>query len=437
MASSIASQIDGPNASGTFRPAPAPGPATQKTYQPSLLMQVWIVIIMIMPVCGTFYPPETYFGSFGPENQIEAILPYPITPALLVLFSLTSAYLFARMWQVQKIKHEPMAYLYFAVAMASCAWSFDPQVTFLRALRLLPLITLGVIFAQLLPLKQMLRLLVIAYLVSSILSILVSVAMPSLGQSVNMVGEYSTAWRGGTSHKNSAGYTYGIGLILAVFATFFGVNWRLTALTGLTCLLMIVMSKSSTGLLGTFAALAACGIFAVSWRFPRGVGPLLAVSLLLLVAAGTMATISAPILLETVTGRDMSMTGRTDIWEAVEAQIVRQPITGYGYSFWQADSPVRAEIWRTVRYTPPHAHNSWLDLLLQVGVFGLITVAFVSLRGTIVALIKASSQSLAGLMGFGILVLVLSRSFTEVQFSEPGTAGVFWLVWASVVARRA
>jgi exopolysaccharide production protein ExoQ len=70
---------------------------------------------------------------------------------------------------------------------------------------------------------------------------------------------------------------------------------------------------------------------------------------------------------------DPTLTTRTDIWDFALSMVDRRPWLGFGFeSFWQAglESP-------SVREAPgfvakmPHAHNGYIDILIQTGLVGL------------------------------------------------------------------
>ena len=71
-------------------------------------------------------------------------------------------------------------------------------------------------------------------------------------------------------------------------------------------------------------------------------------------------------------GRDPTFTNRTRIWQLVLDYIARRPWLGYGYeSFFRANSVDANLIWTVVGFKTPHAHNSWLEIGLGMGVIGM------------------------------------------------------------------
>lgn len=91
-------------------------------------------------------------------------------------------------------------------------------------------------------------------------------------------------------------------------------------------------------------------------------------------AAAAFLIIVAPMLgwdkiLVGLLGRDLTFTGRTDIWKAVLAQDIN-PLIGAGhYSFWLGDQVER--ISQTFFYEINEAHNGYLEVDLNGGLIGV------------------------------------------------------------------
>jgi len=72
-------------------------------------------------------------------------------------------------------------------------------------------------------------------------------------------------------------------------------------------------------------------------------------------------------------GKDSTLTGRTQLWSLVWKLIRSHPWFGYGYGgFWLGLQGPSAPVWRAVGWQPPNAHNGFLDLLLDLGIIGLL-----------------------------------------------------------------
>ncbi len=175
------------------------------------------------------------------------------------------------------------------------------------------------------------------------------------------------------AHKNTLGSMAALSGIFGIYGLTRGnERVRLAGFIMLPlALLLLYLSKSKTALglflISPFIALAALGI----WRYLRIALPVLlvvtAVPAVFLLAGG-IPGFSYKTLSALVTG-DATFTGRTQLWDFALAHIAERPFTGYGYqSFWGigAASPAASQPDGFLQRTP-HAHNGYLDLMLQGG----------------------------------------------------------------------
>jgi O-antigen ligase len=69
-------------------------------------------------------------------------------------------------------------------------------------------------------------------------------------------------------------------------------------------------------------------------------------------------------------GRNITLTGRTDLWASV-LELSTNPILGAGYaSFWLGDR--LATLWDLYFFRPTQAHNGYLEIYLNLGILGVI-----------------------------------------------------------------
>ncbi len=71
-------------------------------------------------------------------------------------------------------------------------------------------------------------------------------------------------------------------------------------------------------------------------------------------------------------GKDLTLTGRTELWAAVINKIQERPLLGYGYSgFWQGWEGESAFVLQLVGWDAPNGHNGILDLWVDLGFLGV------------------------------------------------------------------
>ncbi|NER50176.1 MAG: O-antigen ligase family protein [Symploca sp. SIO1A3] len=116
-------------------------------------------------------------------------------------------------------------------------------------------------------------------------------------------------------------------------------------------------------------------------------------------------------------GRDLTLTGRTEIWADYWAAAQQRLWLGYApYGFWQhwlgVNNP--AEKWNTRWWMPPHAHNGFLDVTLDLGLIGL----GILLLSFLVTLIQAIQYLFNGKGGESSIPLILLMYAFQVNLSE-------------------
>ena len=71
-------------------------------------------------------------------------------------------------------------------------------------------------------------------------------------------------------------------------------------------------------------------------------------------------------------GRDPTFTNRTRIWQLALEYIAHRPWFGYGFgAFWREQSTDAQIFWVALGFKTPHAHNSWLEMALGIGIVGV------------------------------------------------------------------
>lgn len=265
-----------------------------------------------------------------------------------------------------------------AVALASTLWSVEPAVTLRRSIRfLLPVYTLIIAFAYVESPRRALALVHLS-LTALLLLNLVALAIP---KTFNIVGEFT----GSFNHKNTLGLIAGMALLVGAGANIWlrstllrRLNWLyLLAWFGL---LVLSASKTSFGLIVIAPTLLVC--LAVASRILRiSIG---VICLTLLIAIAIALTL--PLATLGMTPRDLldmiaegiTFTGRTQIWEFMLEKIEEKWVLGYGFgAFWGtgANSPNLTARYQYMWYLQS-AHNGYLDIIANVGVLGLLALAF-------------------------------------------------------------
>jgi len=191
------------------------------------------------------------------------------------------------------------------------------------------------------------------------------------------------ALRGLAPHKNMLGQVSLVSLIVWSFAAKVpSLRKKIAALLfwGLSFVLL-VGSKSTTSILTAGGLLLLGGLWYTGEIFLRPtVGRTLSsvVLLLFLVILFSIAYVGSDIVasLFHFFGKDMTLTGRIDLWAAVFEETKKHLLFGCGFGgFWIADSPAMDTILEEFVWLPNQSHLGYLDILNETGVVGISLLA--------------------------------------------------------------
>ena len=136
---------------------------------------------------------------------------------------------------------------------------------------------------------------------------------------------------------------------------------------------------------------------------------------------------SFPYILESilgVLGRDMTLTGRTDLW----ADLLKEPINslvGSGYhTFWLGERAER--YWEMYQYRPNQAHNGYLETYLNSGLIGLslFLIMLISVGRRLKHEFLYGNKNWAAI-SFCFFIVALLTNWTEAFFNRQS---IIWIV---------
>jgi O-antigen ligase len=307
---------------------------------------------------------------------------------------------------------QPFLIVLLGIVVASIAWSVSPDQTLRRA------VAVGFTTAGAVALGARWRwpalaeTLAFTFGLLTIGSLLAGLFLPSIGR---MSNDFPGSWRGLWLEKNTFGGEMAFALLIFAAA---GVlrpeRRRLWFSLSFIALAMLLASTSKTSLVALM--LGAAAFFLVLLVRRGGAVAVIAtyaavVALIALIAA----VILSPDVFLDLLGKDATLTGRTKIWAAVMRQIELRPWLGYGYgAVWSEDTGWGPLAWivKQAGFKPEHAHNSWLEQWLGMGLAGLSAWALYYLT-TLGRAIMAMFTSRGALVALPFLVVYTMITLTE------------------------
>jgi len=330
------------------------------------------------------------------------------------------------------LRATPLLLALLALATLSSLWSIDGGATFRRCVWLAATMGFGLYLAWRYDWPRLITVIGAAFIVLIAGSFLVGGLAPSVGR---MAVEHPGAWSGLWTHKNTLGGIMALGVAVCAAAAVIERSRRLLWIGAASgAFALVLLSTSKTALLASSLGLCVIAACAMVRR-----GPVLAVlvsaTMLALVVLGVSVVLLAPDLLVAVLGRDLTLTGRTEIWDASARFVEAQPWLGYGYyAFWLPEDGPAYWVREAVAWQVASAHSSWLELSLGLGRAGVVLFAW-QLVTTLARGAGAVMDPLAGLWSPAFLAAFALYTLSESHALQANN--LFWTIYVAVAARLA
>jgi exopolysaccharide production protein ExoQ len=337
------------------------------------------------------------------------------------------------------IVKEKLLWILFAIALVSIFWSDSPGASFRGELVLIRATIFGTYFAIRYDSEEQLNILSWAFGLAALFSYVFAMTLPIFG--VMGVGTPNSehlahmgSWRGIYTHKNLLGRTMALGSMIFALSAMSSKKHNKLGIIGIIgcglCVLLVLLSTSKTALAILIFTLILLPFYrALRWNYSA----LVPVMIFGIIIVGGLFVFFLSYVDEILggMGRDMTLTGRTDIWSAIWHKIQERWWLGYGYDgFWRGWYSPAEDVWLAVKFQPPHGHNGFLDLWLDLGFLGL----FVFLCSYFTGYIRAIGwfrlmRTYTSLLPITFLTYMLFYNITESSIFEQS---LFWILYLVV-----
>jgi exopolysaccharide production protein ExoQ len=329
-------------------------------------------------------------------------------------------------------------------AVLSVLWSQSPLYTFKYSLEFALTVGVGLLLSAA-PYPRAVLWGVFLAFASYVLAAL------AFGQTVDLGNNGETAFSGLTQGKNLMGDIAATGSLASLACVVAAIEDRrllrvLAALT-VTMLEMYVLLKarSAGALLGMVPAVLTL-IFFLALRPARLIMRLIAAVFMSLAAAFVAVAYGSTVVQDSMTlfDKDPTLTGRTYLWQRAADFIAEKPALGTGFNaFWEQGNPDAEGLWRfggIVDRMGFSFHNTFIELLVNVGWIGLFVFAIVAIIGSVLLVRRVMMRpSLTLCFWLSLLTYEFVRIPVEAIGTAPysyGTVLLFAGFGAALPARR-
>ncbi|MBD2072865.1 O-antigen ligase family protein [Phormidium sp. FACHB-592] len=394
-------------------------------------IEKWFTVFSLVFLTGIlrwsslFVSPDAKAVStdeYNPFDSINSLFQYTIYAVSLLLLLARGKSSF------RTAKGQLLIWFLPLMAVVSFLWSDFPDDSLRKGIATIQTSYFGLYFASRFRLKQQLQILAWVFGIVAVLSLIFCLLFR--GSAIE-TGANAGAFRGPFTQKNLLARIAVLGLIVflinalgfprrrAVLWIGFGIN-----------LLLILITTSKTALLLLLMVLVLLPFYkALRWKATITVP----IAIMVIVISGSIATLILTNWESSLTaiGRDPSLSGRTGLWEAAIEKIVERPWLGYGYQGFWRDGGGAASIWLSEGYKPPHAHNGFINIPLDLGLIGLfiflaiLTVSYVRAIGYL-----RSGKTVLELWPIYYVTFFFMYNYSENTIIEQNS--IFWALLVSV-----
>jgi exopolysaccharide production protein ExoQ len=296
------------------------------------------------------------------------------------------------------------------LALVSASWAETPGLVLRRSVALTGTSLLGVALAARLTFDAQLHLLRRIFRFAAVLSFLCSLFVPQYGK-----GNDGT-WQGIFGQKNGLGGIMALAVLVEWYIPATAFRSKVLKFVWLSAYgALLALSDSITAFIGVSITLVSIAVFrTLRWRYRvplpilLGLGALLGGALFPVIITNMDSVM--PLL-----GRSGDLTGRTELWSFLVPVILKQLFFGYGYSgFWEGASVESEIIYKNIGWKAMYSHNGYLEIVLSLGLLGLLLILLFVGTGIKRALVVAENkESIQDLWPLAFLVFFLIHNLAE------------------------
>jgi O-antigen ligase len=322
--------------------------------------------------------------------------------------------------------------IYIGLIIFSALWSSTAWLSFKAAISLTFISIFAVYFARKCNWEELFKLLRWNQTFIAFLSAFLAIFVPSEGQ-------MEKGWAGAIGHPINLGNMMALTACLWLLHGIHNRKYRWRSLLFSALSIVIMQLANSAGAFIVFMSLIVIVFIPPIFRklnfLQANLLFTLIVSIFGMLSIWLFSNLSSTF---SLMDKDLTLTGRVPLWNLlIESRVVERPWLGYGYSgFWQpwqgTDNPA-AIIIRLIGDWAVHAHNGFLDIILNVGLVGflLFILCLFSNIGQAIKLLL-SNRSSEAVLPLIVLTFILVSNLSQTSIIFPGYD---WFLFVLVTVR--
>ena len=273
----------------------------------------------------------------------------------------------------------------------------------------------------------------ILFTVKIFLSIFLVVSLISIFTIPGALSRHYKDWQGLATNKQQLGEASLISTVIWIYALMKdrGTKAQLFNLFMLMVSLFLLIGARSITSISAFLFLILIWFSFLADKLFEPLGIRRTITILFLTCAGSLTVLtflySKEILASVfaLAGKDLTFTGRIDLWADVIAEAKKHFLIGCGFKgFWVVDSPTILKIYETFIWLPRQGHSGYIDTLNETGLVGLFCFFFIIIN-YFINLIRYKEKT----FWVWFIIIALLENFTESVLFSPGGLMTFMFIY--------
>lgn len=302
--------------------------------------------------------------------------------------------------------------------ISTSVYSLNISETFMNAFEIFAITIYAINISKFYNKEKVYRILRKYFIVSIILSLVMHIMFPSKSM---MYYQGKMVLKGVFAHKNVLARTMVISALLFLYEIFYSNKKLINLMFMMLSIYLIFISHSTTGILYvSIFSIVSILIYnnKMESKMLRNLTYIFIIFFNIFIFISSNPKFYEILSKINIMGKNLTFTGRNIIWSYVFDNIHDKIFLGYGYtSFWNS---YFLDIF-TIKYkfSPPHSHNGYIDIMLDGGVILLFLI---------ISIIAVSINKNLDKFKINKISLVLLCVISLINLTESTLVGVFWFI---------
>ncbi|MCG5056857.1 MAG: O-antigen ligase family protein [Limnoraphis sp. WC205] len=358
------------------------------------------------------------FNKFDLSVLSNPVFTLASATGIIVMAFYGSSFILLHLYYHKYLEHtlsilkDPFLGTLIILAVCSTFWAYETEKTLRATLVILFLSSLAAHISRRYSLPKISSLMRISHTIVAFLSAFYALAKPS-------IGIHEKGWKGIAIHPNFLAIIMALSVLIWTIDAlnkpkYPGLSWGMAAFS----FFILQMANSAGAFVTAMLMLMMIGLLRVlkSLTFQQAFTAIvlflvLGIVIMILLTENWVSVLSS-------LGKDPTLTGRTEFWPMLIDAINQRPVLGYGYhNFWQpwrgVDNPAAGVITPN-GFKPPHAHNGFIEIGLDLGYIGLSLFILSFFRNLLLgSMLLTQSKRLESLLPTIFMGYLLFQNVTE------------------------